>query len=70
MTISFSEKDLINYEKYKGVTLTPEGNKVAISLIRKHRLWEVFLVEKLRFSWHQVHEIAEELEHINSTELI
>jgi DtxR family transcriptional regulator, Mn-dependent transcriptional regulator len=65
-----SEKELINYVKYKGVTLTYEGNKVAISLLRRHRLWEVFLVEKLRFDWVHVHDIAEELEHIYSDELI
>ncbi len=65
-----SEKGLINYEKYKGVTLTPGGNRIATNLIRKHRLWEVFLVTKLNFSWEQVHEIAEELEHIKSDSLI
>ena len=65
-----AEKTLINYEKYKGVTLTLSGSKVATQLIRKHRLWEVFLVKNLRFSWDQVHEIAEQLEHIQSEELI
>ena len=70
MLKKLAEKDLINYEKYKGVTLTAPGNKSATNLIRKHRLWEVFLVNKLRFSWHQVHDIAEELEHIVSEELI
>ncbi|MDF1694264.1 MAG: metal-dependent transcriptional regulator [Saprospiraceae bacterium] len=65
-----SEKKFINYEKYKGVTLTSEGSKSATQLIRKHRLWEVFLVKKLRFTWDQVHEIAEQLEHIQSKELI
>ena len=65
-----SEKELINYEKYKGVTLTDSGNKIATSLIRKHRLWEVFLVENLKFSWDEVHEIAEQLEHIKSDDLI
>lgn len=65
-----AEKKLINYEKYKGVTLTQEGIKRATQLIRKHRLWEVFLVKKLRFSWDQVHNIAEQLEHIESAELI
>jgi DtxR family Mn-dependent transcriptional regulator len=65
-----SEKQFINYEKYKGVTLTNEGSKLATQLIRKHRLWEVFLVKKLRFTWDQVHEIAEQLEHIQSNELI
>ena len=63
-------KDLLNYEKYKGVTLTPEGNKHATQLIRKHRLWEVFLVSKLNFRWDQVQDIAEQLEHIQSDELI
>lgn len=65
-----AEKKYINYEKYKGVTLTSEGNKAATQLIRKHRLWEVFLVKKLRFTWDQVHDIAEQLEHIQSNELI
>ena len=65
-----SEKALIHYEKYKGVTLTSSGTKVATTLIRKHRLWEVFLVDKLNFSWEEVHDIAEEMEHIQSNELI
>jgi DtxR family Mn-dependent transcriptional regulator len=64
------KKELIHYEKYRGVTLTSAGNKIATKLIRKHRLWEVFLVKKLKFSWDQVHDIAEELEHIPSEELI
>ncbi|MEJ7739144.1 MAG: metal-dependent transcriptional regulator [Chitinophagaceae bacterium] len=61
---------LLNYERYKGVKLTAEGRKVAIQIIRKHRLWEYFLVEKLKFGWEEVHEIAEELEHISSKKLI
>ena len=65
-----SEKSLIHYEKYKGVTLTEEGYTIATHLIRKHRLWEVFLVEQLHFSWDEVHEIAEQLEHIKSSELV
>lgn len=65
-----AEKELTLYEKYKGVTLTAKGNNIATNLIRKHRLWEVFLVEKLHFSWDQVHEIAEQLEHIQSPELV
>lgn len=65
-----SEKTLINYEKYKGVTLSDAGQQIATSLIRKHRLWEVFLVEQLQFSWDEVHEIAEQLEHIKSEELV
>lgn len=65
-----SEKGLIHYEKYKGVTLTEGGLRLATILVRKHRLWEVFLVEKLQFSWDEVHDIAEQLEHIQSDELI
>lgn len=65
-----STKGLVNYEKYKGVTLTDIGNKHATNLIRKHRLWEVFLVEKLKFDWQEVHDIAEEMEHIQSPELV
>ena len=60
----------INYESRKGVTLTENGKKIATTLVRKHRLWEVFLVDKLDFSWDEVHNIAEELEHINSEELV
>jgi len=63
-------KGLIHYEKYRGVTLTPDGSQIATNLVRKHRLWEVFLVEKLQFSWSEVHEIAEQLEHIKSEELV
>lgn len=65
-----SEKELINYEKYRGVKLTKEGGRIATSLIRRHRLWEYFLVEKLKFSWADVHEIAQQLEHVYSDELI
>ena len=65
-----SEKKLIHYEKYKGVTLTKNGNIVATNLIRKHRLWEVFLVNKLHFKWDEVHDIAEQLEHIKSDLLV
>ena len=65
-----AEKDCIVYKKYKGVTLTSKGEKIATTLIRKHRLWEVFLVEKLNFSWDEIHEIAEEMEHIQSEELV
>lgn len=70
MLKKLADKNLIHYEKYKGVSLTTLGNFEATQLIRKHRLWEVFLVDKLRFRWDQVHDIAEELEHINSDELI
>jgi DtxR family Mn-dependent transcriptional regulator len=65
-----AEKDCIDYKKYKGVTLTEKGENIATTLIRKHRLWEVFLVEKLNFSWDEIHEIAEEMEHIQSEELV
>jgi DtxR family Mn-dependent transcriptional regulator len=70
MIKKLADKQLINYKKYQGVTLTPSGKSAAINIVRKHRLWEVFLVEKLNFKWDQVHDIAEDLEHIQSTELI
>jgi DtxR family transcriptional regulator, Mn-dependent transcriptional regulator len=61
---------LLLYEKYQGFKLSHEGKKVALQIIRKHRLWEYFLVEKLHFGWEEVHEMAEELEHISSKKLI
>ncbi len=61
-----SDKQLITHEKYKGAQLTEEGLHLATNLIRKHRLWETFLVKKLGFAWDQVHELAEQLEHIQS----
>jgi DtxR family Mn-dependent transcriptional regulator len=61
---------LLLYEKYQGFKLSPEGRKVALQIIRKHRLWEFFLVEKLSFGWEEVHEMAEELEHISSKKLV
>ncbi|RDY60283.1 metal-dependent transcriptional regulator [Flagellimonas nanhaiensis] len=70
MAKKLSEKGLVNYKKYQGVSLTDEGKKTALSIIRKHRLWEVFLVEKLDFTWDEVHEVAEQLEHIKSEKLI
>ena len=69
MIKKLSEKDLISYQKYQGCTLTEEGKKKALLIIRKHRLWEVFLVEKLKFGWEEVHEVAEQLEHIQSIKL-
>ncbi|NCT95260.1 MAG: metal-dependent transcriptional regulator [Chitinophagaceae bacterium] len=63
-------KKLLNYEPYKGVKLSAEGKKVALAVVRKHRLWESFLVSKLQFGWDEVHEVAEELEHITSKKLI
>jgi DtxR family Mn-dependent transcriptional regulator len=65
-----SEKKIVEYKKYHGVLLTAKGKKIALTIIRKHRLWEVFLVNKLNFKWDEVHEIAEQLEHINSVDLI
>lgn len=69
MLKKLSEKELISYQKYQGCELTSIGKKAAIQIIRKHRLWEVFLVNKLNFGWDEVHEIAEQLEHIQSTKL-
>ena len=65
-----AEKDLINYEKYRGVQLSSGGEQIATILIRKHRLWEVFLVNKLGFAWDEVHELAEQLEHIQGEALV
>ena len=61
-----AEKGLLDYEKYRGVQLTPEGRRLALLTVRKHRLWEVFLVQQLGFNWDEVHEVAEELEHVAS----
>lgn len=63
-------KKLLSYEKYQGFRLNAEGKKVALGIIRRHRLWEYFLSEKLKFSWDEVHEVAEQLEHISGTKLI
>lgn len=70
MLRKLAEKDLIHYKKYQGVRLTLKGEKLALKVIRKHRLWEVFLVETLGFGWDEVHDIAEELEHIPSDRLV
>jgi DtxR family transcriptional regulator, Mn-dependent transcriptional regulator len=70
MLKKLSQKDMIHYVQYQGVRLTEAGKKYAIYIIRKHRLWETFLVEKLRFTWDEVHEVAEQLEHIDSQKLI
>lgn len=70
MLRKLAEKLLINYTRYQGVSLTQTGEKVAINIIRRHRLWEYFLVEKLHFKWDEVHDMAEEMEHISSNELI
>lgn len=65
-----SDKNLVEYVKYKGCALTPEGQSIALQIIRKHRLWETFLVNKLGFGWEEVHDVAEQLEHIESLKLI
>ncbi|SMD17478.1 iron (metal) dependent repressor, DtxR family [Pedobacter nyackensis] len=70
MIKKLAEKQLVDYKKYQGVKLTPAGKSTAVNIVRKHRLWEVFLVEKLNFKWDEVHDIAEDLEHIKSVELI
>ena len=70
MIKKLSDKGHVDYHKYKGVNLTDKGRLAAISVIRKHRLWEVFLVKKLNFSWDEVHIVAEQLEHIKSKKLI
>jgi DtxR family transcriptional regulator, Mn-dependent transcriptional regulator len=61
---------LVHYEKYKGVRLTSEGYAKAMEIVRKHRLWECFLADSLKFEWHRVHDVAEQLEHIDSPDLI
>jgi len=70
MVKKLSEKKLLSYAKYKGVELTELGRKMALEMIRKHRLWETFLYDKLNFSWDEVHDIAEQLEHIKSPKLV
>lgn len=70
MVKKLAEKGLVNYKKYYAVTLTKKGESHALKVIRKHRLWETFLVKNLNFSWGEVHEIAEQLEHIQSPKLI
>lgn len=63
-------KKLVHYKAYKGFRLTAEGSRVALLIIRRHRLWEFFLAEKLKFNWDEVHEVAEDLEHVSSKKLI
>jgi len=63
-------RKLVNYQPYRGFRLTPEGRKVALSIIRRHRLWEYFLSEKLKFNWDEVHEVAEQLEHVSNKKLV
>ena len=70
MLKKLKEKKLIIYKKYKGVSLNKQGKSIAVNILRKHRLWETFLVRKLDFNWDEVHDVAEQLEHIKSEELI
>ena len=70
MVKKLAAEGLIHYKRYNGVRLTDEGQRLALTIVRKHRLWETFLVSKLEFSWDEVHEIAEQLEHVKSPELI
>jgi DtxR family Mn-dependent transcriptional regulator len=70
MLKKLKDQKLLQYEPYHGFRLSAEGKKVAVQIIRKHRLWEYFLVEKLQFGWDEVHEIAEELEHVSSKKLV
>ena len=70
MVRKLTEKKLIEHEKYKGIFVSDLGKKIALTVIRKHRLWEVFLVQKLGFNWDEVHDIAEQMEHIKSPLLI
>ena len=70
MLKKLQEKKFIKYEKYKGVELSESGQNKALNVLRKHRLWETFLVNKLGFNWSEVHDVAEQLEHIQSAELI
>lgn len=69
MLQKLNKRGLVNYQKYKGAKLSDKGREISISIVRKHRLWEVFLVEKLGFKWDQIHDIAEQMEHIKSPEL-
>lgn len=70
MIKKLSDKKYVHYKKYRGVYLSEKGINAALSIIRKHRLWEVFLAEKLDFNWDEVHDVAEQLEHIKSEKLI
>jgi len=70
MLRKLGEKEVIEYRKYYGLQITESGKRFALQTIRKHRLWEVFLVEKLNFAWDEVHDVAEQLEHIQSPLLI
>ena len=70
MIKKLTEKKLVNYQKYQGTSLTKKGHEIAVHIVRKHRLWEVFLLKKLKFQWDEVHDVAEQLEHIKSPKLV
>ena len=70
MIKKLTEKNLVNYVPYRGVGLSKLGLEKAVAIVRKHRLWEVFLVTKLQFKWDEVHDVAEQLEHIKSQKLV
>jgi len=70
MIKKLAKKKLVEYEKSKGVKLTALGKSIAVAVVRKHRIWETFLVNTLKFGWEQVHDLAEQLEHVHSEELV
>ncbi|WP_159023729.1 metal-dependent transcriptional regulator [Formosa sp. L2A11] len=70
MVKKLADKKLVHYQKYYGVHLTESGRAHALTIVRKHRLWECFLVDRLNFNWDEVHEVAEQLEHIKSAKLV
>jgi DtxR family Mn-dependent transcriptional regulator len=70
MMKKLKSKKLVHYQAYKGFHLTNDGKKVALGIIRRHRLWEYFLAEKLKFTWDEVHAVAEDMEHVSSKKLI
>jgi DtxR family Mn-dependent transcriptional regulator len=70
MIKKLTDKQLVDYVPYRGVSLSKSGLKKAVEIVRKHRLWEVFLVTKLQFKWDEVHDVAEQLEHIKSQKLV
>lgn len=70
MLKKLKEKGMVVYEKYGKIRISRKGKKIAAEIIRKHRLWETFLYDKMGFSWHEVHEVAEQLEHVQSKKLV
>lgn len=70
MMKKLKNRKLVHYQRYMGFRLTPDGKKVALNIIRRHRLWEYFLAEKLKFKWDEVHEVAEHLEHVSNKKLV